>query len=116
MSFLQLKDTVRAALMVLAALMASSQTARAATIVLTCQEGNQAPYVLRINTDNNTVSDGSSRSGTYPVRITDEEMSWDEVSWRFSLNRITGNLHIVGIETAAGAISDDQCHKSEKKF
>jgi hypothetical protein len=124
MAVLKVNGCARAALLALAMLAASAQVATAETIVLTCQ-GHQAPFMIKINTDNNTVfnSVDPPDSGTHPARITDAEISWDNSQgprdvghWQFTLNRITGNLHAVGTGTATGANFDYQCHKSEKQF
>jgi len=79
----------------LAFLMASSQMARAETTILTCQGAGRPPYVLKIDTDNKTVTDEANPvpTATLPAQISDEEITW----WggnefpRYSLSRITGN-------------------------
>jgi len=93
--------------------------ARAETTILTCQGAGRPPYVLKIDTDNKTVTDEANPvpTATLPAQISDEEITW----WggnefpRYSLSRITGNLHIVGTGTSTGFVGDGQCHKSENK-
>jgi hypothetical protein len=123
MSFLKLNGDAGAFLVALAVLAASCQAARAETIVLTCQSSQiAAPALIKINTGNNTVVDGGNSGrgwlepGTYPARITDEEISWDEGGFIVKLNRMTGNLHMSGYGTSTGAEADEQCHKTEKQF
>jgi hypothetical protein len=110
-----------AALIVLSMLAASAQAARAETIALTCQgqqDNNGAPFLIKVNTDNNTVFDSRivGSSGIYPAQITDEEMSWDEMQVHSTLNRTTGNLHEIGQGTSTGFVGNVQCHKAEKQF
>jgi hypothetical protein len=100
-------------------LICAAQSASAATILITCQGGSGPPVVYKLDMDNKTVL-VSWNHKLYPILITDDEISWDENPdlWaRFTLNRVTLNLH--GIYTAggmAGSSADSQCLKSDKQL
>ena len=109
--------------MILAALtllIGAVQSASAATVLLSCQGSSGPSFVIKLDMDNKTVIDSRyDKEKPYPILITDDEISWDDnPNWwfRFTLSRVTLNLHQMGTGNAGGFDANFQCHKSDKQF
>ena len=95
------------------------QNAVAAPITFSCQ--GQPPFVIKVDIDNGTVVgryyDVSHK--IYNLFITEDEVSWNEnpeMYFKFSLSRVTGNLHQMGTGSALGVDYNYQCTKAERQF
>ena len=95
------------------------QSAVAAPITFSCQD--QPPFVIKVDLDNATVV-GRYYEIThkiYNIFITDDEISWNEnpeMYFKFTLSRVTGNLHQMGTGSALGVDSNYLCRKAERQF
>jgi hypothetical protein len=102
-------------------LIAAAGSAAAEVVLLTCQGMGAPSFVVRLDMDKRAVFNTHGLGKRwYPAQITDEEIHWDEnpdLWFRYTLNRITGNLQQIGTSGGAqGFLGQFQCSKAQRQF